>query len=393
MTITRAQKIRLGIFVVVSTTLLGAMFFVMVGTRLTRTEDIYFAHFTETVSGLEVGAPVKYSGVRIGSVASIEIDQEDVTRIVVTLSLRRGTPVKADSLVVLNTMGITGLKFVELAGGSNEAESLDPGAVITTGPSLLDRLTGKADIITEKIELFINNALAITGPEQQEQFKAALEHARNLLESTDGIMQRNDARIDQILDDLGATAATIKGLTIQVSEFVEKLDSRVEDLAGDVELLLLDLQLMVEEQNQLLAVLLEDADDTILTVKNLTTSPALQRTPRKVEETVAATLTLVQNADTRLTTLLTGLNQTSIRLSALMSDDRVEGILDSLQRLSLQLEGAVGTMDLTMLQSREDLFKTLSNLKDVVRNLNDFTQMLLENPSILLRGSQLKERN
>ncbi len=68
-------------------------------------------------------------------------------------------------------------------------------------------------------------------------------------------------------------------------------------------------------------------------------------------------------------------------------------MLDSLARLSKQLEGFVDTLDLTMRQSREDIFATLTNLKDVVRNLNDFTQMLLESPSILLRGSQLKERS
>ena len=392
MSVTRAQKVRLGVFVLVSTVLLGAMVVILVGGRLTRKEDKYFARFEETVSGLEIGAPVKFHGVRIGSVTTIEIDSDDVTLVRVNLSLRRDTPVKTDAVVMLNTMGITGLKFVELTGGTNEAALLPPGSEITSGASLLDRLTGKADVITEKIELLINNTLAITGPAQQEQVKQILGNVQNLLEKTNDLVVRNEARIDQVIDDVTVAARNLREASVTTNDLMQQARGQVTDMLADLDRLLLYFEQVVADQNHYLATLLNDADATVLAVQELIVSPFVRRIPREAEETVLAALQLVQSADVGVANLLGNLQGTAGRLQGLLADKRVENMLDSFSGLSSKLEGLVDTLDLTTRQAREDVFKTLANLKDVVRNLNDFTQMLLENPSILLRGSQLKER-
>jgi phospholipid/cholesterol/gamma-HCH transport system substrate-binding protein len=392
MSVTRAQKVRLGIFVVVSTTLLIAMALVLLGGKLARKEDTYFALFDETVSGLEIGAPVKFHGVRIGSVTSIEIDHLDVTKVRVNLDLQRGTPVKEDTTVVLNSMGITGLKFLELTGGTNESNLLEPGSEIQSDASLLDRLSGRADVIVEKLELLLNNALAITGPEQQEQVKQILGNVQELLEETNDLLTRNEARIDQVMDDLAVTTSNLKEASVAANGVVQRADGQVVSILSDVERLVWDFEQVVADQNYNLSTLINDADSAVLSVNELLTSPSVRRLPRQAEETVAAVLTLVRNADGRVGGLLGTLQSTAVRLKNLLDDERVEKMFDSLSRLSVKLEGLVDTLDLTTRQAREDIFKTLANLKDVVRNLNDFTQMLLENPSILLRGSQLKER-
>ncbi len=392
MSVTRAQKVRLGIFVVVSTTLLIAMALVLLGGKLARKEDTYFALFDETVSGLEIGAPVKFHGVRIGSVTSIEIDHLDVTKVRVNLDLQRGTPVKEDTTVVLNSMGITGLKFLELTGGTNESNLLEPGSEIQSDASLLDRLSGRADVIVEKLELLLNNALAITGPEQQEQVKQILGNVQELLEETNDLLTRNEARIDQVMDDLAVTTSNLKEASVAANGVVQRADGQVVSILSDVERLVWDFEQVVADQNYNLSTLINDADSAVLSVNELLTSPSVRRLPRQAEETVAAVLTLVRNADGRVGGLLGTLQSTAVRLKNLLDDERVEKMFDSLSRLSVKLEGLVDTLDLTTRQAREDIFKTLANLKDVVRNINDLTQMLLENPSILLRGSQLKER-
>ncbi len=48
--------------------------------------------FKESVSGLNVGSPVKYKGIKIGSVESLAIDSEDPNTIDVTVKiLKKGT--------------------------------------------------------------------------------------------------------------------------------------------------------------------------------------------------------------------------------------------------------------------------------------------------------------
>ena len=46
---------------------------------------------------------------------------------VVPLSLQAGTPVTEDTVATLQMQGITGLKYIELQGGTNEARRLSPG--------------------------------------------------------------------------------------------------------------------------------------------------------------------------------------------------------------------------------------------------------------------------
>lgn len=392
MKVTRAQKIRLGVFVLVSVSLLSATAVVLVGSRLTQKEDTYYARFAETVSGLEPGAPVKYHGVRIGSVTGIEIDREDVTLVKVGLTLKRGTPVKTDSVVVLNTMGITGLKFIEMTEGTNESDLLPPGSMITSGSSLLDRLSGKADVISEKVELLVNNLIQLTGDEQRDDVDAIVKSVRKALEGASQLVDDNRAGVDKAVKDLSVAAENLRGVSERLSTTLDNVDQRVGDVADGAELALLEVQLLLEQQGQNMSVLLDNTNETILQVKTLASSPAMHRVPKKLEDTVAASLALVQGADRKLSGLLVTLHESAGRLQRLLDDQRVDGMLASLAALSTKLEELVDTMDLTMRQSREDVFKTLSNLKDVVRNLGDFTQMLLENPSILLRGSQLKER-
>jgi len=85
---------------------------------------VYRIHFTESVSGLALGDPVKFHGVDVGTVKALSIDTADPRRVQVDVALRKDTPVKADTRATLMLKGITGVVFVELTGGSAAAKTL-----------------------------------------------------------------------------------------------------------------------------------------------------------------------------------------------------------------------------------------------------------------------------
>lgn len=105
----------------------------------------YEAFMRESVAGLSVDSTVKYRGVDVGRVKSIALNPDNPEEVRLTLDIARGTPIKTDTIAVLETQGLTGLATINLTGGSREAPPLQAlegqeYPVIKTGPSLFFRM-------------------------------------------------------------------------------------------------------------------------------------------------------------------------------------------------------------------------------------------------------------
>ena len=80
--ITRSQKYRLGIFIAVSVFLIVLLLIIIGTEQFLKEQDIYYIAYRDiSVSGLEVGSPVKYLGLGVGTIRDIEIDPEDINAI------------------------------------------------------------------------------------------------------------------------------------------------------------------------------------------------------------------------------------------------------------------------------------------------------------------------
>ena len=89
----------MGLFVL----LLGGAFAAAVLWLVARPSDVayrtYVAHFSESVSGLNVKAAVKYRGVDVGQVRAINLDRDNPERVRILLNIEADTPVKQDTIV------------------------------------------------------------------------------------------------------------------------------------------------------------------------------------------------------------------------------------------------------------------------------------------------------
>jgi len=76
----RSQKIRLGVFIVISSFALLILLFIIGSKKLFAEKDIYYISYNDvSVSGLEIGSPVKYLGISIGSIQNIDFDPKMFT--------------------------------------------------------------------------------------------------------------------------------------------------------------------------------------------------------------------------------------------------------------------------------------------------------------------------
>jgi phospholipid/cholesterol/gamma-HCH transport system substrate-binding protein len=157
-----------GLFIIVLS-VAGAILAVWLGSPGRHDDVLYRIHFTESVSGLTVGDPVKFHGVDVGTVKSINVDPDNTRLVLVEVRLRKETPVKTDTRASLTLTGITGSVFIELNGGDPATQTLlaatPPDKVpeipseITGLKAMLDelpKLVGKVSIIAAKFSSLEN---------------------------------------------------------------------------------------------------------------------------------------------------------------------------------------------------------------------------------------------
>jgi phospholipid/cholesterol/gamma-HCH transport system substrate-binding protein len=137
-----------GLFIIVFT-IAAAVLAVWLGGTGRHDDVLYRIHFHESVSGLAVGDPVKFRGVDVGSVKSMNIDPDNARLVLVELRLRKGTPVKTDTRASLALKGITGVVFIELNGGDPAAQTLLAVTPQNSIPEIPSERTGLKAMLDE----------------------------------------------------------------------------------------------------------------------------------------------------------------------------------------------------------------------------------------------------
>ena len=143
-----------GAFVIVlGGAFIAAVLWLAAGAQSKTRFNTYQSIIKESVSGLNVDAPVKLLGVTVGKVSQITIDPADSSQVLLRMSIEQGTPIKQDTEAVLKSQGLTGIAFVELTGGS--AQSL---ALVPTADLLIPVIRSKASLST-RLEAVLSTVL------------------------------------------------------------------------------------------------------------------------------------------------------------------------------------------------------------------------------------------
>jgi phospholipid/cholesterol/gamma-HCH transport system substrate-binding protein len=80
--------------------------------------ETYQVKFQGSVSGLLVGSAVLFNGIRVGEVTGLGLNPDSPQDVIATIAVDRGTPVRTDTQVGIETQGLTGGAAVSLRGGT-----------------------------------------------------------------------------------------------------------------------------------------------------------------------------------------------------------------------------------------------------------------------------------
>lgn len=183
---TKVNHAAVGAFVL----LLGAAFVAAVlwlasGGSSKKQYDLYLAVVNESVSGLNLNAPVKYLGVDVGRVRDVKLNPANPQEVQLTFAIERGTPIKRDTEAVLRTQGLTGIAYVELSGGTLSEPPLQGGAdgslpVIRTKPSLAARLENVMTAVLTNVDRTAANINALLDDGNRQAVSSVLKDTAQL---------------------------------------------------------------------------------------------------------------------------------------------------------------------------------------------------------------------
>lgn len=243
MTITREQKVRLGIFAVAAGVLFAIVILVFAGMQFWQARHRYYIEFQTSVYGLEEGADVFLHGVRVGKVVDMSLSSADPDKVLVTIDVDEDAPVRTNTIAVLQYAGITGLKIVDLRGGTAEAPPLPPGGTIPVGETVLDRiaeqgaamldqtaqLLERANAIAAQAEVIVENLARVSQDVNiQEIVAQARTTARNLAHASRSLR----GVIDENRAGLRASVEAIEEAATRAAEIVD--DAQVRGMIADL---------------------------------------------------------------------------------------------------------------------------------------------------------------
>ncbi len=226
-----------GAFVVLlATVLMAATLWLAAGNAFRQPADLYLAIAEESVAGLNVSAPVKYNGVDVGKVQSIQLDPVDPARVRLIFALERGTPIRQDTIAVLKIQGLTGIAYVELTGGARDSPPLrgtpeEPLPVIPTKPSLSARLENVLTSVLAKLDRTSSNIDAILSDENRAAVTSALTDLAALARTL-------AARRDTIDAGIASAARTFENgarVTEQLGPVIERIGPVIERIGPMIE--------------------------------------------------------------------------------------------------------------------------------------------------------------
>lgn len=235
---THEQKVRLGVFLVLATAVFIAVAGFFVVPKLREPGNIYMVDFFETsVHGLLVGSPVKYLGVEVGKIVRIEVNPENLASVRVTLKIQKGIPIKTDMTAVLAYVGLTGQKYVEISGGTPEAENLRPHAEIPMGRGLGE----KAEDIVTNLEMAAKRINELLAPENLKKFQAFLDNAERSSDTLASVLESRRASLDNALTgfektsvELARVAETLGPVSEDLGHLVRNFDSGTQAALGNI---------------------------------------------------------------------------------------------------------------------------------------------------------------
>ena len=202
----------------------------------------------QNVTGLSLQGQVRYRGIRVGKVQSIELDPQDVRNILVRINVDRAVPVTQGTTAKLGYQGITGIAHILLEDSGADATPLVGGEGesprIAMQSSLIEELSDAGTATLRQARDLLTSANQVLDAENRQHLtnilanldattgnaNAATRQLRQLLAPENvRLLQATLARAEQAAGEAAPALVEARRLLVRLQSVSEKLDQLIGD--------------------------------------------------------------------------------------------------------------------------------------------------------------------
>jgi len=231
----RASYMIVGVFVLALIAGLAGFSAWLVKSDIDDRVTAYTIYFEGSVTGLQEGSQVQYRGIPVGNVVQIGIDPDNVERVRVIAEIGANTPITHDTVATLELLGITGVAYVQLLGGTQDSPPLVAGddqetPVIAARRSALERVfESTPDLLAQALQV-VDRLSAFLNEDNLDKLSKTLAN----VETFSGGLAANSGNIDGIMTGMTETLGEIRGLGTDLRQVSAKLDERLDGVGSDL---------------------------------------------------------------------------------------------------------------------------------------------------------------
>jgi len=157
------QKLKLGVFVVVGLTLfIAAIYFIGEKQSMFGQSSGIFASFNNT-NGLKVGNNVRFSGINVGTVSSIEMITDTLIAVKMSINKDIMKHIKTDAKAAITSDGLVGSMIINIIPGDLSANHIKEGDTLRSFSRIrTDEMLNTLSVTNENAALLTAELLKIT---------------------------------------------------------------------------------------------------------------------------------------------------------------------------------------------------------------------------------------
>lgn len=207
--------------------ILGFSYWMLKPTVETETKR-YDIYFDESVLGLNIDAPVKYRGISVGRVSHLRISPNNSERVEVQITILKSTPIKESTVARLTAQGITGLSYINLSLGENNAPELvskdgEKYPVIKSVPSFFEDFEKSLDSVSSKLSKTLTKTEQLLNDENQKQITLVLTRSASFMDKLERLLDdKTISSFQHSIANLESASSKVDALMPKVDIFVDK---------------------------------------------------------------------------------------------------------------------------------------------------------------------------